>query len=682
MLAILIVFALVLFCAAFRLIVSESTLGETLIVGVGMTGLAIILIAQLWSIGHLLSTWTVALSWLALVVAAEMLCFRKAGGVSAFMCYVLKKVKNVKNDVATFSRTSRVLIAALVLCFITTLFQAVVYPVINWDSLAHIMPRVFFWIQQGSVSPFAASYGQQLTTYPFAAYAITQIKLLSFGSDLFVNTVQWGAYVFACLLVAGITHCLGGQRTACLLSALAAATIPMALLQAVTTQYDLVVAAFMLASVYLILRLGDQALSGRAWRGRLCLLALVAGLGLLAKITWLLVTWPFIIALVVVVIQQKRMGREGLTLVTLSIMVLLFLLPVAGWFGSNALEYHGDFLLVNVEGNSQILIPDRTPNALVTELVRNTFMEAGTPVPGVNARLLSAAKTVVRTIGLDLNAPTNKETRSTPYSLNTQITNHDMASAPLTAVLILFSLIVLIACARRTRPARRALVYLGLAALGFCSIATLITWQPYITRTLVGPLMALTPAFGCAGEALAARATKPARLTQGALGAVFATNLMLAVLVVAFNSTSPLLPASLIGRGRSQDVGFWNVSRSQLTLKTLAPSLVSTADFLAQDSSLKAVKRVGLAGDAIKTQPLYPLLTPLAKKDVSVLPEAAVDGSARFVSKKALPPDLILDFSGKRPLSRYVWQDHTYQMIRSVFMPETQSWLTLYLISP
>jgi len=677
---ILILLAFLGFGMSYHLATPKATIYETLIVSMGLSGLAVVLIAQLWSLGRLLNTWSVALSWLIIVIGAGIFCIRKAGGLPVLLRRIGSGLRRRWLAVLTFSRLQKALLACLLLCFLLVLFQALAYPVVNWDSLANIMPRVFFWIQRGSVNPFGASSGQQLTTYPFAAYALTQVKLLSFGSDLFINTVQWGSFVLACLLVAGITRRLGGNRTACLLSALAASTIPMTLLQAATTQYDLVVAAFILASIYLVLRLCERSTTGLIWRRYFCLLALIAGLGFLTKVTWLLVVWPFLLLLTVNIIRQKHLGKRGLSLGVAACAVLLFLLPTAGWFSSNAINYQGDFMMMHVSGNAQILIPDRSPKALMTNFMRNALMEIGTPVAGINSRLLSVAQGAARAVDLDLNTSVNKENSTTRFALNTQITNHDLAPAPLTALLLFVALLVLVGCVRKSHEARRVVGYCILACLGYGSIAALVTWQPYITRTLMGALMALTPLVGCAFGIVSGHSIRMRQLARGALSAVFVLTLLLAGMVIVFNTTNPLLPTNLVRGSMGRDLGFWNTPRSQLSCKTLTPSLISTVAFLEHDPEIKKVERIGLTGDNIWGQPYYPLLTPLAQQKVTVLPEAAVDGSERFITPDMLPPELIIDFSSNKLMtSELTYQGLGYRVIRSSYMPELQSWLTLCL---
>jgi len=681
MLTILMLIACALACLAYRLRAQRPRVGEMLIVALALCGLVAVLIAQLWSLGRLLNTLTVALSWLALIIVLLAFCLRSAGGMRALLRRVPAGGARVRQGARTLTRAQRVLMLGLLLCFAATLFQALAYPVINWDSLNHIMPRVFFWIQRGSVGPFAASYGQQLTTYPFAAYVLTQIKLLSFGSDLFVNTAQWGAYVLACVLVAGVTHQLGGRRTSCLLSALAAATIPMAALQAVTTQYDLVVALFALASIYEIVVLRALIHQGElpATRSRLYLLALISGLGLLAKVTWLLAIWPLLLLLVATLIRHRQKTKQLLRVGTIAVVMLAFLAPLVGWFGSNAVSYQGDFMAIHVEGNAQILVPDKSPSALAVNLARNAFMEVGTPIKQINTKLVSGAQAIAHRARLDLNMPADKETSSTPYALNAQITNHDRAAAPLTVILLCVTLVVLIRYAKRSFQARKTLGYLGLVALGFCSTAMLVTWQPFITRTLVVSLLALTPAVGCAFE-VARKRSGAGRIgyLRIVLIVVLGLTALLACLVILFNTTNPLLPTRYLPGESGRNLGFWNTSRADLSFETLTPSLGSTVHFLEQSANMKSVKRIGLTGDAIKIQPLYPLLMPLMRYHVTVLPEATVDGTRRLVDPETLPPDLILDFTGRKPRATLAYHRLRYLNVHQVYLPETQAWLTLY----
>lgn len=66
------------------------------------------------------------------------------------------------------------------------------------------------------------------------------MKILAGGTERLSNTVQWFSYVFSVMAVSLIALGLGGERQGQQVAAMVAAATPMAILQASTTQNDLV----------------------------------------------------------------------------------------------------------------------------------------------------------------------------------------------------------------------------------------------------------------------------------------------------------------------------------------------------------------------------------------------------------------------------------------------------------
>jgi hypothetical protein len=132
---------------------------------------------------------------------------------------------------------------AISLLLAVTLFTALLYPPNTWDSMTYHMPRVVHWISLQSVDFYPTQITRQNNQLPLAEYAIMQLQLLS-GEDRFANLVQWVSYL--CLICLGplVAKELGLTARQQRISALVVATLPMAILQASSTQNDLVVSVF------------------------------------------------------------------------------------------------------------------------------------------------------------------------------------------------------------------------------------------------------------------------------------------------------------------------------------------------------------------------------------------------------------------------------------------------------
>jgi len=116
----------------------------------------------------------------------------------------------------------------------------IIYPPNNWDSMTYHLPRVEHWLQNGTLSFYPTWIPRQNVMGQFAEICLVQLRALS-GSDIFYNSLQWVAYISTLINISFIAKQLGASRQGQLLAAIISATVPMAILQASSTQNDLVI---------------------------------------------------------------------------------------------------------------------------------------------------------------------------------------------------------------------------------------------------------------------------------------------------------------------------------------------------------------------------------------------------------------------------------------------------------
>lgn len=176
---------------------------------------------------------------------------------------------------------------ALVACALAVslaLVTALAAPPNNSDSMAYHMPRVAHWLANASVRHYRTFHPAQLITPPFGDYSIAVIQALT-ATDRLANIVQWLAYVGAAVVASLIAARIGGGRDAQIFAALVVLTIPMAALQASTTQADLFTAFWFLVFVAIVV--DRPSLTNALWAGA------TLGIGMLTKPTFALVGAPF-----------------------------------------------------------------------------------------------------------------------------------------------------------------------------------------------------------------------------------------------------------------------------------------------------------------------------------------------------------------------------------------------------
>ena len=181
-----------------------------------------------------------------------------------------------------------------------TFFIAVAYPPNNWDSMTYHMPRIEHWLQNGTLQHYNTSDERQLFSAPFAEIFIMQGRALS-GNDYLANLVQWFSLLGSITGISKITSHLGMNRKMQITAALFFATLPMAILQASSTQNDLIEAFF-------IICMAERFL---AWQktGTLSVgidFGLTLGLSILTKGTAYPVALPFVVCFAFISVKHFR----------------------------------------------------------------------------------------------------------------------------------------------------------------------------------------------------------------------------------------------------------------------------------------------------------------------------------------------------------------------------------------
>jgi 4-amino-4-deoxy-L-arabinose transferase-like glycosyltransferase len=518
-----------------------------------------------------------------------------------------------------------------------TLCSALLYPIINSDSLSYHMPRVFFWFQNQSVARYATPEGRQIFASPFAEYCILQLKILAGGTDRLSNIVQWLAYLLSIMTVSLIARRLGANRHGQQVAAVAAAATAMAILQASTTQNDLVCAFWCLAGVYWIVdyiaeRPQDR---GGAWWWALWM-GSALGLAVLSKPTAYLALAPFLMWLAIVAARRDGLLRTaGLA----GVVVLITLVIASGWFVDNARLLDGDVIGFSAPGgNSGLLVADRSPSALVTNALKNSSMMLSTPSDGANRILAAGVRSLIGAYGGDPENPSTMDRNMLdPYALDHRVAYHDVGPSPFTLVLVAAAALVFLL--NRKVGNGRERWYLLCAGVALLLTAGLIGYSYYINRILLGALLLLVPMAGV-GFDVAERGSR--RIAMGLLLAVLGASVVWGTGVMLFNSTNRLVPPAMTPvRIGTRDVGYWNTPYADLSFAEHAPWLERPYKDIADAVRRGGYTRVGIDSKALNVT-IWPLLSLLSEQRVAYVGNTLLTGK---VKAPGFLPEVIVEIT-------------------------------------
>jgi hypothetical protein len=370
----------------------------------------------------------------------------------------------------------------LFIVLMATAFTALASVPNNWDSMTYHLPRIEHWLQNRSLEFYPTSIIRQLESNILAEEFILAVRSLS-GAYRFANIVQWLSFCGCILVVGSITRELGGSRRAQYLSSVMMATLPMAILQSSSTQNDLVVSFFSVASVYFLLRV-------RVDRSYWLLygMVLATALAFHAKGTAAVYLFGFVVVYGSGLVLKAKSHRFWMHAVVATVIGLLILGPQVyrniNKFGS----------AIGPESRSTITVEPNWRSTLFNA-ARNLASNAGTPL-------------VIRWIawtGRTLNIADTDERYSAqgypfaaaysgfpPHVAYMNLSPHEDWT-PNTAHVIVLLLSTIGFFAKRHSQFRTLARYSLAACISVLAFCTLIKWQPWVTRLQLGEFALVIP---------------------------------------------------------------------------------------------------------------------------------------------------------------------------------------------
>ena len=377
----------------------------------------------------------------------------------------------------------------------------------NWDSMTYHLGRVVQWISRESVANYPTNITRQLFYPPWAEYALAHLYLLADG-DRLVNLVQWCAFAGCVLGASLIAAELGaGIRTQVVAAALAA-SVPMAILQASSTQNDLVAALWLFCVAATVL-----AYARRPTRWRAMSFGVAVGLATLTKSsTWLYLV-PFVAWFAILVWRHERWRSwRSFLVIGACVGVLCFsygirtlVLLAASDIAPAALQTPLPPLpesAIEASDPPPGARPDRPdqgmylnqrfgPGPLLSNVLRGATLHLTTPFERPNLVIQAVVVGVHRLLGIDPNDARTTYGAHT-FSLSTRWLHEDVAGNPLHLQLAIGACGVFLW--RRSRAGPGEALLLASLVVGTLLFCLVLKWQPWHSRLHL-PLFMLAAPF-------------------------------------------------------------------------------------------------------------------------------------------------------------------------------------------
>ncbi len=426
----------------------------------------------------------------------------------------------------TISRGS-IIVGSLIFCTlgITGLFSAPS----NWDSMTYHLPRVMHWAQNRSVADYPTNCLPQLFQPPWAEYAILHLQLLC-GSDRFAFFPQWVAFGGSAVAAVALAARLGAGAAGQTLAFVFAITLPTAILQAVSTQNNLVLGFWLLCGANGIVLLARQ--KSLPFRNRLLVsifIGAAVGLAVLTKGTAYVIAAPMMFWFVM---SQMSRPRQGVWSVTIVAMIIAGL--NAGHWIRNSDRFGSP---LTPPGESEYRVRAMSPALWTANFIRNAALHAATPSRDLNHRLVQMLNGVQRLIGADPDDPRTTLPGS-HFALRPPHNDEDLTGNPvhLIALLIICGLIAYACVAMNWRmrlcAASTAIKMLAVALGTWGLFCGLLKWRPFHARLHLPIFLLAAAPFGYFFERF---------LIQRVMLFTAVGFILIAISPILFNPSHPLL---------------------------------------------------------------------------------------------------------------------------------------------
>lgn len=516
---------------------------------------------EFFSIFSMYTTIVLSIYWI--LVSAALAVWNKAAIIKGFQ----KLFSHRKIGKALDWRC--VLLLGTIAIFVGGSFLlALLYPpTTNYDSLVYHMPRTFFWMKNASVHHYPTPVARELMTAPFTEFAILQIRVLCNGWDIFSNLVQWCAFVGSIVMVPAISRLLGIGLKGQLLGGLLTATIPLAVMQACSTQTDLFSAFWTVVAVYYVVWYIKNKPSGKEELIWALYIGGACGIAILTKASSAASLLCF--AGLLLLFTLKRVGVFRILQLG-GIVAACTLLLVMGHFIRNGIDFNGDLLGTKNQELSYGMLTSKSIKKHTASVITNISYNLASRNYYWQYNLEKAVLGVLDALSIEYGkngAPVDPETFNIPQPLFLNATTtpyHDIAGSPYHMALILIMGVVIVA----TTPFSKKPDWLVFAYVLTCLLSIWVTLWPIkivtsSTRYLMPAIMLGTAYVPVAIKKMAPRGSL--RYAAASMGLVYIVIYSLPYLL--FNVSQPLVDNPTLAvqlKVTNVEMGWYNTSRGDL----------------------------------------------------------------------------------------------------------------------
>jgi hypothetical protein len=286
----------------------------------------IVLVTEFLSLFKSLNLMSVAISW---TLFCLLLCYVLLQDIRGTISVLINYKTLVVDDYRGLNFYEKTLLWLILIGLLLLLFQGIIYPPNNWDSLTYHMSRIMYWLSNESVEHFPTHIIRHLYQPPFAEFFILNLNLLN-GNDYLSNSVQWLFLVFTVIATWSLLDFFPVNRFYKLLAAILIITIPAVELQSSTTKNDIVCGFFIITALYFSIRTYYEPSLRNFF-----FLGLAIGLGVLTKGTAYLFLAPILVLFGIFMLAKLIQTKNLKILLRGFLLIFIVLMLNIGHYSRN-----------------------------------------------------------------------------------------------------------------------------------------------------------------------------------------------------------------------------------------------------------------------------------------------------------------------------------------------------------
>ncbi|NVM64675.1 hypothetical protein FHW88_002964 [Mucilaginibacter sp. SG538B] len=497
---------------------------EILLISIILFSVLIVFITELLSSLHRLNFLGILISWGLFGVINAVYLYLNKNRLFSF-------INNIKLDTGkklkTLTKLQLTLMAGIALMLILIFIQGIIYPPNNWDSMTYHLARITSWVSHQSVDHYATDITRQLYQPPFAEYVIMHINLLS-GGDYLSNAVQFFYFLFVVLAIVLIIEKLGLGREYKIAGILLTCTVPEVILQASSTQNDVVISLFVISALYFAIEAAKTCKLKH-----FIFFGFSIGLSVFTKGTGYLYLTPIILfAIITVVISFSKTFKYNYLWFSL-VAVMCFLSVNAGHYSRNY-KLWGNILGLDKQESKEYSNQKMNAGFFLSNCIKNAGLHLCLMYVGDVAQVSdSVIYKFHRIVGIDINDPAVNY-RNNKFSTKSPVTNEDTAPNMLHFIFSFaaFMMLVIQGVFSKGKKMNQYVIWLMVIIMLQVSLFCLyLKWQPWHSRLHI-PFFLLSIPLICS-------ALNNFRLFKKLFNGIVPLFLVYALLVVLHNSLRP-----------------------------------------------------------------------------------------------------------------------------------------------